>query len=194
VFELLSRRQLIVAGDIGCYTLGALPPYEAMDTCVCMGASIGVGRGLRMVLPEEQALRVVSVIGDSTFVHSGLTGIADMVYNRPPTGHVVIVLDNGTTAMTGLQEHPATGRSLTRLPTAKLSIEETCRALGVDRVEVVDPVTERGRLEATLDEMLGRRELSVLVARRSCLLVARKTRRSREPPSPAGDKREPASS
>ena len=89
-----------------------LPPFEAMDTCVCMGASIGVGLGLRHVLPREQARRVVSVIGDSTFVHSGITGLVEMVYNPPPTGHVVIILDNGTTAMTGLQEHPGTGRTL----------------------------------------------------------------------------------
>ena len=89
VFETLRDLGCIVAGDIGCYTLGVLPPFSAMDTCVCMGASIGVGLGLRHVLPEDQARRVVSVIGDSTFVHSGLTGLADMVYNPPPTGHVV---------------------------------------------------------------------------------------------------------
>ncbi len=176
VFDVLHRHQLIVAGDIGCYTLGALPPFEAMDTCVCMGASIGVGRGLRMVLPEAEAQRVVSVIGDSTFVHSGLTGIIDMIYNRPATGHVVLVLDNATTAMTGLQEHPATGRSLAHAPAPRLSLEDTCRALGVDRVEVIDPVAEQTRFEQTLLEMLARRELAVLVARRSCLLLARKVR------------------
>ena len=109
VFETLGKLDCIVAGDIGCYTLGVLPPFEAMDTCVCMGASIGVGLGLRHVLPPEQARRVVSVIGDSTFVHSGITGLVEMVYNPPPTGHVVLILDNGTTAMTGLQEHPGTG-------------------------------------------------------------------------------------
>ena len=101
-----------MAGDIGCYTLGALPPLEAMDSLVCMGASIGMGLGLRHVLPPEQARRVVSVIGDSTFVHSGITGLVEMVYNPPPGGHVVMILDNGTTAMTGLQEHPGTGRRL----------------------------------------------------------------------------------
>ena len=109
MFEALRKLDCIVSGDIGCYTLGVLPPFEAMDTCVCMGASIGVGLGLRHVLPPEQARRVVSVIGDSTFVHSGITGLVEMVYNPPPTGHVVLILDNGTTAMTGLQEHPGTG-------------------------------------------------------------------------------------
>ena len=88
VFEVLRDMDCIVAGDIGCYTLGVLPPFSAMDTCVCMGASIGVGLGLRHVLPEDQARRVVSVIGDSTFVHSGITGVAEMVYNPPATGHV----------------------------------------------------------------------------------------------------------
>ncbi len=112
VFQTLHKLNCIVAGDIGCYTLGALPPFDGMDTCVCMGASIGNGLGLRQVLPPEEARRVVSVIGDSTFVHSGITGLVEMVYNPPSTGHLVLILDNGTTAMTGLQEHPATGRTL----------------------------------------------------------------------------------
>jgi indolepyruvate ferredoxin oxidoreductase alpha subunit len=91
----------IVAGDIGCYSLGVLPPFEAMDTLVCMGAAIGVGLGMRHSLPPEEAKRVVSVIGDSTFVHSGITGLVEMIYNPPASGHVLIILDNGTTAMTG---------------------------------------------------------------------------------------------
>ena len=101
VFSALRNLGCIVSGDIGCYTLAVLPPYEAVDSCVCMGASMGVGLGLRHALPPEQAKRVVSVIGDSTFFHSGITGLLEMVYNPPPTGHVVLVLDNGTTAMTG---------------------------------------------------------------------------------------------
>ena len=109
-FELLRKLDCIVSGDIGCYTLGVLPPFEAMDVQTCMGASIGMGLGLRHVLPESEARRVVSVIGDSTFIHGGITGLVEMVYNPPPTGHVVLILDNGTTAMTGLQEHPGTGR------------------------------------------------------------------------------------
>jgi indolepyruvate ferredoxin oxidoreductase alpha subunit len=184
VFELLRQHDLIVSGDIGCYTLGALPPFEAMDSCVCMGAAIGVGRGLRTVLPESEARRVVSVIGDSTFVHSGLTGIVDMVYNRPPTGHVVLILDNGTTAMTGQQEHPATGRALGHEPAPRLSLEAVCRAMGVDRVAVFDPVTERASFEKTLLEMLERRELGVLIARRACLLLPRKLRDHAGPRDP----------
>jgi indolepyruvate ferredoxin oxidoreductase alpha subunit len=123
---------------------------------------------------------VVSVIGDSTFVHSGLTGIVDMVYNRPATGHVVLILDNGTTAMTGQQEHPATGRSLDHGPAPRLSLEQVCRAFGVGRVEVIDPVAERTKFERTLLDMLDRRELAVLIARRACLLLPRKLR-PREP-------------
>ncbi len=112
VFQALKNLDCIVAGDIGCYALGVLPPYSAMDCCVCMGASIGIGLGLRHMLPPAEAKRVVSVIGDSTFVHSGMTGLAEMIYNPPPTGHVVVILDNSTTAMTGHQEHPGTGRTL----------------------------------------------------------------------------------
>jgi indolepyruvate ferredoxin oxidoreductase, alpha subunit len=177
VFGLLKKHGLIVSGDIGCYTLGALPPYEGMDTCVCMGASIGVGRGLRRVLPRAEAKRVVSVIGDSTFVHSGITGLVDMAYNRPSSGHVVIVLDNGTTAMTGLQEHPGTGRTLDRGATSKLSIEDVARAIGMERVEVIDPVLESERFEKTLVEMLDQEVLGVLIARRPCLLAADRIRR-----------------
>jgi indolepyruvate ferredoxin oxidoreductase, alpha subunit len=177
VFALLKKHGLIVSGDIGCYTLGALPPYEGMDTCVCMGASIGVGRGLRRVLPPAEAKRVVSVIGDSTFVHSGITGLVDMAYNRPSSGHVVIILDNGTTAMTGLQEHPGTGRMLDHGATSKLSIENVARAVGMERVEVIDPVTEGERFEKTLVEMLDQQVLGVLIARRPCLLAADRIRR-----------------
>ena len=172
VYGTLKKLDCIVAGDIGCYTLGVMEPYRAMDTCVAMGASLGVGLGLRHVLPEAQARRVVSIIGDSTFVHSGLSGVVEMVYNPPPTGHVVIVLDNGTTAMTGQQEHPATGRTLDHGPTARFSIEGFARACGVQEVHVVDPVTEAGRFEALLVERLAGNALSLIVARRACVLAA----------------------
>jgi indolepyruvate ferredoxin oxidoreductase alpha subunit len=120
VFATLKNLDCIVAGDIGCYSLGVLPPFDAMDSVVCMGASIGVGLGLRHALPPEQAKRVVSVIGDSTFVHSGITGLVEMIYNPPPSGHVLLILDNGTTAMTGMQEHAGTGRTLDHAKTGKV--------------------------------------------------------------------------
>jgi indolepyruvate ferredoxin oxidoreductase alpha subunit len=177
VYAALRKLDCIVAGDIGCYTLGVLPPYQGMDTCVAMGASLGVGLGLRHVLPEADARRVVSLIGDSTFVHSGVSGLIEMIYNPPATGHVLLVLDNGTTAMTGQQEHPGTGRTLGHEPTGKLSIEALARALGVANVDVVDPVSDAPGFERLLADRLARRELSVIVARRPCILAAPDIRR-----------------
>ncbi len=176
VFETLSKLGCIVAGDIGCYTLGVLPPFQAMDSCVCMGAAIGVGLGLRHALPAEQARRVVSVIGDSTFVHSGITGLVEMIYNPPATGHVVLILDNGTTAMTGLQEHPGTGRTLEHRPTGRVVFEDLARALGIESVHVVDPTKDQARFERLLAHALAAGELAVIIARRPCLLAARKIR------------------
>jgi indolepyruvate ferredoxin oxidoreductase alpha subunit len=179
-FELLKKLDCIVSGDIGCYTLGVLPPFEAMDVQSCMGASIGMGLGLRHVLPENDARRVVSVIGDSTFIHGGITGLVEMVYNPPPTGHVVLILDNGTTAMTGLQEHPGTGRTLGHQPTNQLIIENLIRSLGIDNVPVIDPSTEPERLEQALRDALRRNEPSVIIARRICLLAAGKIKKIKE--------------
>ena len=185
VFETLRDLQCIVAGDIGCYTLGVLPPFSAMDTCVCMGASIGVGLGLRHVLPEEQARRVVSVIGDSTFVHSGLTGLAEMVYNPPPSGHVVLILDNGTTAMTGQQEHPGTGRTLNHAPTGKIRFEDLARAMGVQNVHSVE--TDGEALKALLSDLLARSETALIVARQPCVLAAPKIRFYEQAAAARGD-------
>jgi indolepyruvate ferredoxin oxidoreductase alpha subunit len=176
VFEILKKHNCIVAGDIGCYTLAALPPLAAMDSQICMGASIGVGLGLRHVLPEAEARRVVSVIGDSTFMHSGLTGVAEMVYNPPATGHVLIVLDNQITAMTGQQENPATGWKLNHTPTTRIRIEEVVAAMGVKTVRVLDPVRQSAELESALLQALQANELTVIVARQPCLLAARKIR------------------
>ncbi|MFO7973874.1 MAG: thiamine pyrophosphate-dependent enzyme [Candidatus Hydrogenedentota bacterium] len=174
VFATLARQNCIVTGDIGCYTLGVLPPFEAMDSCVCMGASIGVGLGLRHVLPPEEAKRVVSVIGDSTFVHSGITGLVEMAYNPPPTGHVVLIVDNGTTAMTGLQEHPGTGRALDHSPSSKLSFEDLAKAIGIHRVHVIDPTANIQAFSGILSECLESGELAVIIARRPCLLAQKK--------------------
>ena len=172
VFEVLHDLDCIVSGDIGCYTLGVLPPFSAMDTCVCMGASIGVGLGLRHTLPADQARRVVSVIGDSTFVHSGITGLIEMVYNPPSTGHVLVILDNGTTAMTGLQEHPGTGRRLNHETTNKLNFEELARSIGIKNIHVIDPILDSAAIPGVLREALGKDELSLIIARRPCLLAA----------------------
>ncbi len=172
VYAALRKLDCIVAGDIGCYTLGVLPPYQGMDTCVAMGASLGVGLGLRHVLPEHDARRVVSIIGDSTFIHTGVNGLIEMVYNPPATGHVLIVLDNGTTAMTGQQEHPGTGRTLQHEQTGKVSIEGLGSAVGVKNVDVVDPIADPAGFEKLLRDRLARPELSMIVARRPCILAA----------------------
>jgi indolepyruvate ferredoxin oxidoreductase alpha subunit len=176
VFTALKNLGCYVAGDIGCYSLGVLPPFEAMDSLVCMGAAIGVGLGMRHVLPPEQAKRVVSVLGDSTFVHSGITGLVEMVYNPPPTGHVLLILDNGTTAMTGLQEHPGTGRTLEHASTGKVVFEDLARSLGLRNVTVADPTADPKGFEDLVRSALEKPELSVIIARRNCLLAAKSIR------------------
>jgi len=174
VFSALRDLGCIVAGDIGCYTLGVLPPFTALDTCVCMGAGITVGLGMRQVLPPDEARRVVSVIGDSTFVHSGITGLVEMVYNPPPTGHLVIILDNGTTAMTGMQEHPGTGRTLDHHRTGKVVFEDLVRSLGIRSVTVMDPTLDPAGFQATVSRALEAGEPAVIIARRDCLLATSK--------------------
>ena len=176
VFSVLKELNCIVAGDIGCYTLAALPPLEAMDTQICMGASIGVGLGMRHTLPEAEARRVVSVIGDSTFLHSGITGLVEMAYNTPSTGHVVLVLDNGTTAMTGLQEHAGTGRALDHSRAGKVIPEEIARGIGIPNVQVFNPTRELDRFREELKRALDSAIPSVFVTRQPCILAAVKIR------------------
>jgi indolepyruvate ferredoxin oxidoreductase, alpha subunit len=174
VFQALGELDCIVSGDIGCYSLGVLPPFSAIDALVCMGAAIGVGLGMRHTLSLDEARRVVSVIGDSTFVHSGITGLVEMAYNPPPSGHLLIILDNGTTAMTGLQEHPGTGRTLDHQPTGKVNFEELARSLNFGRVHVLDPTLNPSGFRDLVKECLDSGELALIVARRDCLLAAGK--------------------
>ncbi|MEN3203832.1 MAG: indolepyruvate ferredoxin oxidoreductase subunit alpha [Atribacterota bacterium] len=133
VFKVLRDMKAVVCGDIGCYTLSTLPPLSAMDTCLCMGASISIAEGIKLAHPE---MPVVAVLGDSTFVHAGIPPLIDAVYNRTPI--VVIILDNGTTAMTGGQDHPGTGRTLMGEETVRLDFVNLARALGVPWVEALD--------------------------------------------------------
>ncbi|HHV76013.1 MAG TPA: indolepyruvate ferredoxin oxidoreductase subunit alpha [Syntrophothermus lipocalidus] len=168
VFYTLGRMRLTVCGDIGCYTLGALKPLAAMDTTICMGASIGAALGMEKARGPEYAQKTVAVIGDSTFVHSGITGLIDVVYNRGIS--TVLILDNGTTAMTGHQHHPATGRTIDGVETARLDLEAVCRAVGVQRVRTVDPL-DLNQLEAALKEELISGQPSVIIARRPCALL-----------------------
>lgn len=170
-FAVLNELNCIVSGDIGCYTLAALPPLSAMDMMIDMGASIGMGLGLRHVLPREEAKRVVSVIGDSTFMHSGITGLVEMGYNRPSTGHVVIILDNSITAMTGQQEHPGTGRKLDHSPAYKVNYGEIAKAAGIENVFEVNPVKEHDKMKTLVKEALEKDELTLIIAKSPCILA-----------------------
>ncbi|MBE3587348.1 MAG: indolepyruvate ferredoxin oxidoreductase subunit alpha [Thermoanaerobacteraceae bacterium] len=172
IFYVLHKLKLLVTGDIGCYTLGGLPPLEGMDTCVCMGASIGMAHGCALADPSL-AERTVGVIGDSTFFHSGLTGLLNMVYNNGRG--TVIILDNRTTAMTGHQDHPGTGKTLMGRDAPAVDLEALVRALGVRRVQVVDPL-DVARLTAVIKEELAAPEPSVIIARRPCALLQKERR------------------
>ncbi len=168
LFQVLSRCGVTVTGDIGCYTLAALPPLSGMDTCVCMGASIGNAFGIEKALGRQAVGKVTAVIGDSTFLHSGIAPLLDIVYNRGFS--TVIILDNRTTAMTGAQEHPATGRTLMGEATRRLDLAALCRALGVDHVYAVDP-HDMEHTEAVLRRELAREEPSVIIAEAPCVLL-----------------------
>ena len=172
-FLLLRKLKAIVIGDIGCYTLGALPPLSAMDTTVCMGASIGMAAGLSRVLAEAERQRVVAVIGDSTFFHSGLTGLLDAIYNRDSI--TVLILDNATTGMTGHQHHPGTGQTLRGEAAPVADIEAIAQAMGVRRIRQVDPL-DLAATEAALKEEMAAEEISVIIARRPCALLVKPER------------------
>lgn len=169
VFYALRRMKLNVSGDIGCYTLGGLPPLEAMDSNICMGASIGVAHGIGKANPALDA-RTVAVIGDSTFLHSGITGLLDVVYNKGNA--TVIILDNRTTAMTGHQEHPGSGRTLAGEPAPAVDLEALVRALGVKRVRVIDPLN-LAETESAIKEELAASEPSVIIADKPCALLTK---------------------
>jgi len=168
VFYVLAKYHLITTGDIGCYTLGAAPPFHSIDTCTCMGSSIGHALGLEKALGPEFSRKAVAVIGDSTFVHSGIAPLIDLVYNRG-TG-TVIILDNGTTAMTGHQGHPASGWDARHQPAPRLDLEALCRACGVNDVQVVDAYDLKA-VEKAVKAAVARPEPSVIIARRACVLL-----------------------
>jgi indolepyruvate ferredoxin oxidoreductase alpha subunit len=169
LFYVLKNLKLNVMGDIGCYTLGSLPPLAAMDTCICMGAGIGMAHGMSKAKPDSAA-RTVAVIGDSTFVHSGITGLIDIVYNQGVG--TVIIADNRTTAMTGHQDHPGTGQTVRGKPTKALDFAKLARAIGVTRVKVVDPLDLTATKKA-IQRALKARAPAVVVATRPCVLLSR---------------------
>jgi indolepyruvate ferredoxin oxidoreductase alpha subunit len=170
MFYTLKKLKLNVTGDIGCYTLSGLPPLAAMDICVCMGASIGAAHGAAKANPAF-AGRTVAVIGDSTFMHSGITGLLNTVYNKGNT--TLVILDNRTTAMTGHQQHPGTGETLMGEPAPAVDLEALVRALGVRRVQVVDPL-DLAATRAAVQEEIAAPEPSVIIARRPCVLLDRR--------------------
>ncbi len=170
VFYVLSKLKLNVLGDIGCYTLGAVPPLGSMDAVVCMGASIGMTIGFDKADPEAHK-HSVAVIGDSTFIHSGITGLIDAVYNKAKI--TVIILDNRTTGMTGHQNHPATGKTIKNEPTYELDLAEVCRAVGVPNVRTVDPA-DLAATEAAVREEIAKDEVSVIIAKRPCALLTKR--------------------
>jgi len=164
VFHALKKHKLVVAGDIGCYTLGALPPLSSLHSCLCMGSAVTFFEGFKKGLGEG----VVGVIGDSTFVHSGITGLINLAYNK--TKGVLIILDNYTTAMTGNQPHPAVGITAKGEETKKLSLENLCLACGADNVDVIDPHQIR-EFNHLLEARLKEDKLSVIIARAPCRLI-----------------------
>ncbi len=168
VFYVLKKLKVNVYGDIGCYTLGALPPLAMIDAVICMGASIGGAHGMEKARGTEFSKHTVAVIGESTFIHSGITGLVDIVYNKGNS--TVMILDNSITGMTGHQQNPTTGLTLKNEPTKQVILEDLCRAVGVSRVRVVDPFN-MDELETIVKEELAADEPSVIIARRPCALL-----------------------
>ncbi|MDO5577586.1 MAG: thiamine pyrophosphate-dependent enzyme, partial [Fibrobacter sp.] len=168
VFTALKKLKVFVAGDIGCYSLGATPPLLSLHTCVCMGAGVTFNEGLRRAHPENK--NIVGVLGDSTFIHSGITGLINAVYNDAKG--VIIILDNSTTAMTGGQDHPATGKTIIGRETHKLVLEKLVESCGVNNVDVISPYKYK-EFESLVKQRLSEDALSVIIAREPCRLVNR---------------------
>lgn len=167
-FYVLKKLGLVVSGDIGCYTLGATPPLQAVDTTICMGASVSAAHGMAKARGEEFNKKLVSVIGDSTFMHSGITGLVDIVYNKG--NNTVIILDNSITGMTGHQDNPTTGYTIRKEPTKQVNLVALCKSIGIEHVVVADPFDVKN-FEAVVKEEVNREEPSVIIAQRPCALL-----------------------
>jgi indolepyruvate ferredoxin oxidoreductase, alpha subunit len=171
LFYSLNKLKTFVAGDIGCYTLSYMKPLSGMDSCICMGASIGIAHGMSKALGPKGKGKVVGVIGDSTFIHSGITTLLNVAYNRSDA--VIIIADNRTTAMTGMQEHPATGYTLQGAKAKELDFEALGRVLGVEHVEVIDPLEFKNTTEV-LKRELQTEGPSLIISRAPCVLLMSK--------------------
>ena len=167
-FYVLKKLGLTVSGDIGCYTLGAVAPLASVDTTICMGASVSAAHGMAKVRGEEFAHKLVSVIGDSTFMHSGITGLVDIVYNKGI--NTVLILDNSITGMTGHQDNPTTGRTIRGEATRQVDLIQLCKGIGIDHVVVADPFDVKN-FEKVVKEEVMRNEPSVVIAQRPCALL-----------------------
>lgn len=167
-FYVLKKMGLNVCGDIGCYTLGAVAPLGSIDSVVCMGASIGMSFGMALARGKEFAKNTVAVIGDSTFIHSGITGLIEIAYNKGI--NTVLILDNSITGMTGHQDNPTTGKTLKGEATVSVDLEDLGHAVGIKRVSVVDPF-DLEKLQSTIKEELAADEPSVIVVQRPCALL-----------------------
>ncbi len=170
VYTILNKLKLTVTGDIGCYTLGSAPPHGAMDTCVCMGASIGMAHGMEKARGKEFSKKVVGIIGDSTFIHSGITGLVDIVYNKGIS--MIIIADNSITGMTGHQHNPATGYTLKGQPTYALDLVALCKAIGVPNVVTVNAYDMKA-VEKALKEETAKDEPSVIITKAPCKLIVK---------------------
>lgn len=168
VFYLLAKNKITVTGDIGCYSLGAMAPLSAMDAVICMGASVSMAHGFEKARGREQSKHTVAVIGDSTFVHTGVNGLINAVYNK--SNITLIILDNSTTGMTGHQENPATGKTIRRESTHKLDLYDLCKACGADSVRVTNAYDLKNT-EKVIKEELAREGVSVIIAQRPCALL-----------------------
>lgn len=168
IYYVLAKLKLTVLGDIGCYTLGATPPLNALDSTLCMGASVSGIHGFNKARGADSEKKTVCVIGDSTFMHSGMTGLVNIAYNA--TNSVVIILDNSITGMTGHQQNPTTGYNIKGDPAAKVNLEKLCNSLGINRVRVVDPYN-LSECEQAVKEELAADEPSVIISRRPCMLL-----------------------
>ena len=168
LFYTLAKNKITALGDIGCYTLGAVPPLNALDSTLCMGASVSGLHGFNLARGAEAEKKSVAVIGDSTFMHSGMTGLVNVAYNA--TNSTVIILDNSITGMTGHQQNPTTGYNIKGDPAAKVDLEALCRALGINRVRVVDPYNLK-ECDTVIKEELAAEEPSVIISRRPCVLL-----------------------
>ena len=168
MYYVLKKLGLTVCGDIGCYTLGALPPLSSVDYCVCMGAGIGMAHGMEKARGKDFTKNVVAVIGDSTFIHSGITGMIDVVYNKGIS--TIIILDNSITGMTGHQQNPTTGYTIKGEPTKNVDLVKLANAVGIERVTVADPF-DLDNFEKVVKEEISTQEPSVIISQRPCALL-----------------------